>query len=133
MRFPLSRPVRSRRIITALAVLGAAGAASLAAAGSASANPMVHGPSADENQKFVMHEQVDHSTESYTFTSSGPLCPSGHFADHVTVESANAADTVVIWLVDTTYTSRLRKNSPTSLNLGGHPKPAIDGRLKTGH
>ena len=104
MRFPLSRPARSRRVITAVAVLAAAGATSLATAGSASANPMFHGPSADENQTFVMHEKVDHSTESYTFTASGPLCPSGRFADHVTVESANADNTVVIWHVDTTYT-----------------------------
>ena len=104
MRFPLSRPVRSRPVLTAFAVLAAAGATSLATAASASAHQMLPGPSADERQAFVMHEQVDHSTESYTFTSSGPLCPSGRVADHVTVESANAADTVVVWHVDTTYT-----------------------------
>lgn len=54
--------------------------------------------------RVVMHEKVDHATESYTFTAVAPLCPSGTFADHVTVLGSNNAGTVIRWLVHTTYT-----------------------------
>ena len=61
-------------------------------------------PPASAGVPFVIHETIDHSTDSYTFTATGPLCPSGVFTDDVTVAAANPAQTRVIWRVHTTYT-----------------------------
>ena len=95
-----------RRRVATLAVLTTAVVGlALAAPTGASADPAPDPVRpTDVGTPFVMHETVDHSTESYTFTAAGPLCPSGVFADHVTVVAADAAQTVFVWLVHTTYT-----------------------------
>ena len=94
-----------RRVATLAVLTTAVVGAALAAPTGASADPAT-GPrfSAPAATPFVIHETVDHSTESYTFTATGPLCQSGVFADHVTVLAANAAQSLFIWRVDTTYT-----------------------------
>ena len=84
-------------VLTVLAV-------SVIGVGPAAANEPGANPDRSSGVRFVMHEHVDHSTESYTFTSTSPLCASGAFADAVTVLSSNAEQTVFVWLVHTTYT-----------------------------
>ena len=93
---PFTRRPSAR--VVAVAALAAAGVLGAAGPASAATTP---DPS---NVRFVMHEKVDHTTESYTFTSTAPLCPAGRFADHVTVVNANADHTVYVWQVNTTYT-----------------------------
>ena len=100
-RVPTRRPgiLPAAVLATACAVLLGTGAAS------AADRPAAPHRSAHAAQvPFEMHEFVDHSTESYTFTSADPLCASGTFVDHVTVVSANPAKGAYVWSVDTTYT-----------------------------
>lgn len=95
-----SSPFTRRRAtrVAAVAALATAGVLGVAGPATAATTPD------SNNVRFVMHEKVDHTTESYTFTSTAPLCPAGRFADHVTVVNGNAKDTVFVWQVDTTYT-----------------------------
>lgn len=96
-----AQPVpRSRRAALVTAAL-ATGVALVSSADLASAGASTPPPAP---QRFVMHEAVDHSTESYTFTSGGPLCASGRFVDRVTVVASDAATNTFVWRVDTTYT-----------------------------
>ena len=94
-----------RRVATLAVLTTAVVGAALAAPTGASADPATDpGQQPRAGTPFVIHETVDHSTESYTFTATGPLCPAGVFADHVTVLAANAGQSLFIWRVDTTYT-----------------------------
>lgn len=90
-------PVPARRRTVPIAV--AAVALTLGAAA------QVDSAQAAAPARFTMHEHVDHSVESYTFTASGGgLCASGTFVDRVTVVATNHAASTAVWRVDTTYT-----------------------------
>ena len=102
MSFPTgSRLLHRRRPLLAGAGALAVAGTFLAAAATPASADAAHAPSAS---RFAMHEIIDHTIESYTFTADGPLCPSGSFVDHVNVTSWNADHTVVHWRVSTTYT-----------------------------
>lgn len=89
---------RSRRRAAAAATcLAAATAAVVAGASPAAATP------SKPHVRFVINEKVDHTTESYTFTASAPLCPSGTFTDDPTIVNLDRKHTIQVWVVQTTY------------------------------
>lgn len=89
-----TRRMTARGIVGAVTVLttfGLAGPASAAAP-----------------QPFTMTDHVDNTTGTFTFATTGPLCPSGTFVDDVKVaaiaQSAHAQSGIAVVLIKSTYT-----------------------------
>lgn len=97
-------PSRTALALTAgLAGLAAALAVVAPVAASASTVPDAsdrHMPAT----RFVIHETIDHAADLWRFTATSPLCPSGTFADAVTVAAEDSDGTLALWSVDTTFT-----------------------------
>jgi hypothetical protein len=55
-------------------------------------------------QHFTITEALDFQNDSYTFTATGPLCPSGTFEDDVTKTTGFQSQKHVVLFIDTVYT-----------------------------
>ena len=54
--------------------------------------------------RVTINETLDFENESFTFTESGPLCPSGTFEDEVVKATAFQSEMRVNLTIDTVYT-----------------------------
>jgi hypothetical protein len=114
-----------RRIAAILSVVTSVGlaAAALTAGSAAAATPTTR------PARVVVHEVVDHTTDSYTFTASGPLCNAGTFVDDVTVVRTDRHHRISLWRVNTTYVCADESGTFTAVKLLtriAHPTHALN-------